>query len=133
MPPQSGTFLAWCFLMCVALVVELALLNFEIVEHENQHKYSVLGRCWLRCLPRGGVVADNLKLRIPNIMSQKAGNYTGLIELFFSNQAQAIPESHTDTHAPRSPEVPMGSQQAWFATSNFRIFCFAYLLQFKCN
>ena len=132
-PPRSGTFLVWCFLMRVTLVGGIAYLNFRILKHQNQDKYKVLGQCWLRCLPRGGVVADNLKLRIPKHMLRKACNYAGLGVLFFPNLSQATPEPQTGTQAAHSPEVPRGSQQAWFATSDLRICYCTYLLQFKCN
>ena len=131
-PPWSGTFLAWCFLMRVTLVGGIADLNFRFLKHQNKHKYSVLGQCWLRCLPRGGVIADHRKLRIPNNTLQKAYNYSGLVVFIFANQTKATPDSQTGTQAPHSPEVPRGPRQAWFRVSNLRICYAAYLLQFKC-
>ena len=93
----SKTCLAWCFLIRVTLVVEVALLNLEIIKHQNQHKYNVLGECGLRCLPRGCVVADNLVLRVSEYILQKYCIYAGLRVLFFSNQPQAAPESYKGT------------------------------------
>ena len=82
-----------CFLIDVTLVVEVHLLNFEIVKRQNHYKYKVLDQCWLRCLPRGWVVARGLAWRISEHISRKDNNYTGLNMLFFSNQPQAGPDS----------------------------------------
>ena len=118
--------------MRVALVGAIADLNFRFLKHQNKHKFTVLGQCWLRRLPRGGGIADNQKLRIPNNTLQKADNYIGLVVLILANQTRATPYSQTGTQAPHSPEVPRGPRQAWLRTSNLRIFRVAYLSQFKC-
>ena len=99
-PIRCGTFLDLCFFIRATLVVEVALLSFEIIKHENQQKYRVLGSCWLRCLPRGCVFADSLASRISKNMCRKDCNYAGLVALFFPNQFKAAPGSQKGPHQP---------------------------------
>ena len=99
-PPRSGTCSASSFFICVTLVVELALLNCEIIDYQNQHKYSVLGWCWLRCLLRGCVSADILASRISKHMFRKGCNFAGLGALFFPDHAQTAPTTWRRTRQP---------------------------------